>query len=149
MLFIYFYIWVCVALCLLEFACVPRMVHMSGKEGQWLKVGSGATPALHLMNIWLKHCLSSPSQRLLCFKASRYNVVVGGGVQNSQCCLLTAAFSYILSFFFSSPLHTRFPSLASLCLCSFCALFLWMFLFCRKAPFMSSLMAACAFSLCL
>lgn len=31
MLFIYFYIWVCVALCLLEFACVPRMVHMSGK----------------------------------------------------------------------------------------------------------------------
>lgn len=147
MLFIYFYIWVCVALCLLEFACVPRMVHMSGKEGQWLKVGSGATPALHLMNIWLKHCLSSPSQRLLCFKASRYNVVVGGGVQNSQCCLLTAAFFYILSFFFSSPLHTRFPSLASLCLCSFCALFLWMFLFCRKTPFMSSLMAACAFCL--
>lgn len=60
----------------------------------------------------------------------------------ADCCL----FLYSL-FFFSSPLHTRFPSLASLCLCSFCALFLWMFLFCRKTPFMSSLMAACAFCL--
>lgn len=132
MLFIYFYIWVCVALCLLEFACVPRMVHMSGKEGQWLKVGSGATPALHLMNIWLKHCLSSPSQRLLCFKASRYNVVVGGGVQNSQCCLLTAAFFYILSFFFfflplftpvSPPLHlfVFVLSVLSFCECFYSA----------------------------
>lgn len=35
MLFIYFYIWVCVALCLLEFACVPRMVHM--KRGPVVK----------------------------------------------------------------------------------------------------------------
>lgn len=123
MLFIYFYIWVCVALCLLEFACVPRMVHMSGKEGQWLKVGSGATPALHLMNIWLKHCLSSPSQRLLCFKASRYNVVVGGGVQNSQCCLLTAAFFYILSFFFFPSSHPFPLPCISLSLFFLCSLF--------------------------
>lgn len=102
-------------------------VDVSGKKDQWLKVGSGTTPALHWMNIWLKRCLSTLSQRLLCFKASRHNIRGGGGgaggkTVNAAPWLPPSLLSLLLCFSFFAPLHTpSFPSLPSICLCSFCA----------------------------
>lgn len=113
--------FVCVLLYLFDFV-------YEWKEGPVvIKVGSGATPALHWMNIWLKRCLSTLSQRLLCFKASRHNVRGGGGgakrsMRLPDCRpLFSPSFYLFLSFFFA-PLHTPiFPSLLSVSLCSLCA----------------------------
>lgn len=149
MLFIYFYIWVCVALCLLEFSCVPRMVH-EWKRGPVVKGWQWCHTSFALNEYLIKTLpFKSLSKALVLqsfqIQCSSWWWGAKQSVLFADCCL----FLFSLSLFFSSPLHTRFPSLASLCLCSFYALLLWMFLFCRKTPFMSSLMAACAFSLCL
>lgn len=140
---VFFYTWVHVALSLWR-------VHVRGKKDQWLKVGSGSTPAFHWMNIWLKRCLSTLSQRLLCFKASRHNIRGGGG-QNGQCSSLTATLSLPIFFSFLPLFALSFPSLPSIYLSLFflCSLSVWMLPFCRKAPFMSPLIAACAFCLSL
>lgn len=39
-----------------------RVSHQSGWRHLWMQVGGGVTTALHLMNIWLKRRLSTPSK---------------------------------------------------------------------------------------
>lgn len=109
---------------------------------QRLKVGDDATPVLHVMNIWLKHYLSTRSQRLLCFKASRHNVRGGWGGQTGQYCFLTAA----LSNSSSSLLQSLFcsPVLSIYHLCFLYCLFLWV-LVQENTFFIASLIATSAF----
>lgn len=139
---------VCLFVCVWFFFCIcPSEGCTSGKKDQRLKVGNGATPALHWMNIWLKHCLSTRSQRLLCFKASRNKRRGGGGGKRVgvRVCVCLGGGKMVnaaLSPLFPS-LHTPI-SLPSICLCSSSAVCLceW---YQKKTPFMFFLITAPTF----
>lgn len=55
--------------------------------------------------------------------------------------LVSPSFHRFLFFLFCPCSHSHFP-LPSICLCCLCCLSLWMLPFCRKTPFMSSLITA-------
>lgn len=147
-------IWVCVAVCLFDYVCVPLKGACEWKEGPVVK-GWQRCHASFTLNEYLIKTLPFNSQRLLCFKASSHNVRCGGGgwggEQNGQCGSLTTALTPVPFFFFFNPSsHTHFP-LPSIYLSLFFlyCLSLWMVLFCWKTPFMSSLISAFAFCLSL
>lgn len=93
------------------FMCVWRL-RVSGKKDRWLKVGSGATPALHRMNIWLKRCLSTLSKALVLqsLQTQYKRWWWGGKTVNAAPWLPPSPLP--LSIFLFAPLHTHhFPSL--------------------------------------
>lgn len=121
MLFIYFYIWVCVALCLLEFACVPRMVHM--KRGPVVKGWQWCHTSFALNEYLIKTLpFKSLSKALVLqsfqIQCSSWWWGAKQSVLFADCCL----FLYSLFFFFPSSHPFPLPCI-SLSLFFLCSLF--------------------------
>lgn len=106
MLFIYFYIWVCVALCLLEFSCVPRTVH-EWKRGPVVKGWQWCHTSFALNEYLIKTLPFKSLTKALVLQSFQIQCSSWwwGAKQSvlfADCCL----FLFSLSLFFFLPLFT-------------------------------------------